>query len=284
MMCFILDLEYIEIKGNDAVLQEIQSVFSKKDFAVMLDNWDRNANLRKVYELLVSDVKAIAPLQKLGANSSAEYIESLSLKVQSWLKSINSPQISELSISRVQSYIDSNAAYLFIDNDNDTPIGSVFIEPLPEHHYLEWGLTDLDLQSALYMKRFMLDPTHIGKKIGDDMIREIQNLCLLEGKVMVLDTLETNAAVRKFYERNGFIFRRIVKDMEGDVELILACYCGRPVMASKIVVGMLLVLASDVEVQTRKRLCVEPKCHIRKITVTGKYFSVPALLPDWYPV
>ncbi|KAJ3113133.1 hypothetical protein HK100_002082 [Physocladia obscura] len=170
---------------------------------------------------LASDIAAATAI------NPTEYIISLSIKVQTWLQSIKSPQISKLSTARVEAHINSNTAYIFL-NDRGVPIGSTFIEPLPERCFLDWNLTDLDIRSSLFMTRFLLDPEYIGKKIGDNMICQIKDKCVKEGKVMVLDTLETNTAVRRFYERNGFVFRGIFTDMEGNLEVVVACYVWKP--------------------------------------------------------
>ncbi|KAJ3099239.1 hypothetical protein HK100_004933 [Physocladia obscura] len=170
----------------------------------------------------------LAPAAEFTANcehfNPSIFITNLAHKIQTWLKSIESAQHIEIEPHHAQMHVDSNTAYIFKDILDDTPIGSVFLEPLPTKIRTGFNLMELEKSSAVYMTRFMLDPEYIGNKIGDVMLQEIQNVCSKKGVAIVLDTWEGNAKLRKFYERNGFSFRGIFGKVEGGEEFFVACY------------------------------------------------------------
>ncbi|KAJ3113134.1 hypothetical protein HK100_002083 [Physocladia obscura] len=159
-------------------------------------------------------------------STPATFISTLSQKVQTWLQSIKSLQQIEIALHKAQTHVDSNTAFIFFNNDN-VPIGSVFLEPLPETIRTDWNLdNDLDTNSAVYMSRFMLDSKYIGNRIGDVMMRRIQELCLQKRSAIVLDTWEGNAKLRRFYERHGFVLCGVFPETgdDGNDVYFVSCY------------------------------------------------------------
>ncbi|ORY29273.1 hypothetical protein BCR33DRAFT_793102 [Rhizoclosmatium globosum] len=153
----------------------------------------------------------------ISPTSDAEFITSLSRRIQDWLIQRNSLQQIVLSSVETNGYIVQNHAFVFTHSSLGS-IGSVFLEPLPKHLVETWKLVHIDKQT-LFLSKLMLEPSLIGSSskpdtpsFGSQMIQCILNANA--GIPIVLDCWDGNTSLRRFYERHGFKLHGIFEETD----------------------------------------------------------------------
>ncbi len=127
----------------------------------------------------------------------------LSARVQQKLTNSGSlQQIGPLAPDTLQHMIRSGNAYVI--ELSDRLIGSVFLEPLVFAQYAAWNLVASD-RRFWFLSRLMLDPDYQGRRLGEQIVREIQRRMAIEPNgALALDCWAGNHALRAYYESLGF--------------------------------------------------------------------------------
>ncbi|MCA9903250.1 MAG: hypothetical protein KC547_05280, partial [Anaerolineae bacterium] len=96
----------------------------------------------------------------------------LSARVQQQLADSGSlQQIGPLAPDTLHDMIRGGNAYVV--EMHDTLVGSVFLEPLSFSQYTVWKLTSID-RRFWFVSRLMLDPKYRGRRMGEQVVRELQ--------------------------------------------------------------------------------------------------------------
>ena len=107
----------------------------------------------------------------------------------------------------IQSYIDRQEMYLFMDGQNVVGMIAVAMYQGEDYHEILWSenLKD-DEVASLHILAVL--PEYQGKVVSNKMMAEIISLVRENGKKTIrLDVLASNIPARRMYERLGFAYR-----------------------------------------------------------------------------
>ncbi|MGN0245546.1 MAG: GNAT family N-acetyltransferase [Lachnospiraceae bacterium] len=107
----------------------------------------------------------------------------------------------------IQSYIDRQEMYLFMDGQNVVGMIAVTMYQGEDYHEILWSekLKD-DEVASLHILAVL--PEYQGKVVSNKMMAEIISLVRENGKKTIrLDVLASNIPARRMYERLGFAYR-----------------------------------------------------------------------------
>lgn len=107
----------------------------------------------------------------------------------------------------VQSYIESQAMYLYMEKENIAGAMAVTMEQGKDYHGISWGLPADDHEVAV-IHILGVNPAHQGKGIGKQMIDQAVRLAEDSNKKAIrLDALASNVPAHHIYEEKGFQYR-----------------------------------------------------------------------------
>lgn len=107
----------------------------------------------------------------------------------------------------IQSYIDRQEMYLFMDEQNVAGMIAVTMYQGEDYHEIPWrqNLKDDEVASLHILA---VTPEYQGKGISKNMLEEIISLVREKGKkALRLDVLASNTPAQRMYERLGFCYR-----------------------------------------------------------------------------
>ena len=107
----------------------------------------------------------------------------------------------------IQSYIDRQEMYLFMDGQNVVGMIAVTMYQGEDYHEILWSQNLKDDEVAS-LHILAVDPEYQGKGVSERMMREIISLAKKsERKAIRLDALATNIPAQRLYEKLGFVYR-----------------------------------------------------------------------------
>ena len=107
----------------------------------------------------------------------------------------------------IQSYIDRQEMYLFIDGQNVVGMTAITMYQGEDYHEVIWSQNLKDDEVAS-LHIFTVTPEYQGKGVSKRMMAEIISLAMEKGKKAIrLDTLVSNIPAQHMYEELGFAYR-----------------------------------------------------------------------------
>ena len=107
----------------------------------------------------------------------------------------------------IQSYIDRQEMYLFIDGQNVAGMTVITMYQGEDYHEVIWSQNLKDDEVAS-LHIFTVTPEYQGKGVSKRMMAEIISLAMEKGKKAIrLDTLVSNIPAQHMYEELGFAYR-----------------------------------------------------------------------------
>lgn len=107
----------------------------------------------------------------------------------------------------IQSYIDRQEMYLFMDGQNIAGMIAVTMYQSEAYHEIRWS-QNLEDDELACLHILAVTPAYQGKGVSKKMMAEIISMVKENGKKAIrLDVLASNIPARRMYERLGFVYR-----------------------------------------------------------------------------